>query len=156
MLELGSLDLEEIASALADQAAFENRWLFDPDNGKVVYWTADGGIDGTTPIDLDELDLLPIDPLPSYVWYQDMVEFTDRISDERVRDGLYRALDGKGAFRRFKDALHERHPHLLPVWYDFRDLRGRRHAVDWLVDNSLVDDDTAMRFISDHPDPEIP
>jgi len=156
MLELSSLDLEEIATALADQAAYEHYWLFNPDNGQVVYWTADGGIDGKTPIDLDELDLLPIMPLPSYVWYQDMVEFTDRISDERTRDRLYRALDGKGAFRRFKDALHERHPHLLPIWYDFRDLRAKRRAIDWLVDNSLVDDDTAMRFISDHPDPEVP
>jgi hypothetical protein len=156
MLELGSLDLEEIATALGDQATYGHHWLFNPDNGQVVYWTADGGIDGQTPIDLDELDLLSIRPLPSYIWYQDMVEFTDRISDERMRDRLYRALDGKGAFRRFKDALRETYPHLLPVWYDFRDLRAKRRAVDWLVDNSLVDDDTAVRFISDYPDPDIP
>jgi hypothetical protein len=27
------------------------------------------GIDGQTPVDLDDLDLIGIDPLPSYVWY---------------------------------------------------------------------------------------
>jgi hypothetical protein len=31
-------------------------------------WT-DTGIDGQTPVDLDELDLVGIDPLPSWIWY---------------------------------------------------------------------------------------
>jgi hypothetical protein len=42
---------------------------------------------------------------------------------------------GKGAFRRFKDQLHEEHPGLLPAWYAFRDARATRRAVQWLVDN---------------------
>jgi hypothetical protein len=63
---------------------------------------------------------------------------------------------GKGAFRRFKDELHQEHPHLLPAWYAFRDARGQRRAVDWLVDNSLIDGDTAARFVDDHPDPDVP
>ncbi|MCU1608152.1 MAG: hypothetical protein JWM45_68, partial [Pseudonocardiales bacterium] len=29
-------------------------------------------------------------------------------------------------------------------------------AVDWLVDNSLIDDDAATRFLNDHPDPDVP
>lgn len=55
---LGSLDLEEIANALADQTDCEHRWLISPETGEVVFWTADSGIDGQTPVDLDELDLL--------------------------------------------------------------------------------------------------
>jgi hypothetical protein len=39
-----------------------------------VFWTADTGIDGQTPVDLDELDLACIDPLPSWIWYQDMAD----------------------------------------------------------------------------------
>jgi hypothetical protein len=29
-------------------------------------------------------------------------------------------------------------------------------AVGWLVDNSLVDDKTGERFVSDNQDPELP
>ncbi len=47
----------------------------------MVFWTSDTGIDGESPVDLDELVLILIDPLPSYVWYQDMVDFAEGISD---------------------------------------------------------------------------
>ena len=75
------IDVEEIATALADQTDYEHRWLIDPRTGEVVLWTSDTGIDGEHPVDLDELDLILIDPLPSYVWYQDMVDFAEGISD---------------------------------------------------------------------------
>ena len=156
MRELSSFDLDEIATALADQSGYEQRWLIDPDSGEIVFWTEDGGIDGQTPVDLDDLDLLWIQPLPSYIWYQDMVDFAELVSDERAGRRLGRALQGGGAFRRFKDELHEEYPDLLPAWYAFRDARARRRAVDWLVDNSLIDDDTAVRFRTDHPDPDVP
>src|SRR5688500_572791 len=107
MLDLTSLDLDEIATALADQSAYEHRLLINPETGELVLWTADGGIDGRAPVDLDDLDLLWIEPLPSYVWYRDMADFAAGISDERVGPRLARAIQGKGAFRRFRDELHE-------------------------------------------------
>ena len=142
MLDLSSLDLEELAAALGDQTDYEHRWLINPQTGQVV--------------DLDDLDLLGIDPLPSYVWYQDMADFAQRVSDDQARRDLARAIAGKGAFRRFKDVLYQEHPHLLPAWHAFRETRAQRRAVDWLVDNSLIDDDAATRFFNDHPDPEVP
>jgi hypothetical protein len=154
--DLNRLDLDEIATALADQTSYEHRWLINPQTGEIAFWTADTGIDGQTPVDLDELDLVCIDPLPSHVWYQDMADFAERISDERAGRRLARAIDGGGAFRRFKDELHEEYPDLLPAWYAFRDVRAKRRAVEWLVDNSLITDDTAHRFLNDHPDPDLP
>ena len=156
VLELGSLDLEEIANALADQSGYEHRWLINPQTGEVVFWTADTGIDGKTPVDLDELDQVGIDPLPSWIWYQDMADFAEAITDERAGRRLARAIQGKGAFRRFKDELHEEHPDLLPAWYVFRDARARRRAVRWLADNSLIDGEAADRFLASHPDPDLP
>jgi hypothetical protein len=156
VLDLGSLDLDEIATALADQTDYEHRWLINPQTGEMVFWTSDTGIDGQNAVDLDELDLVGIDPLPSYVWYRDMADFAEGISDERASRRLARAIDGRGAFRRFKDELHEEYPHLLPAWHAFRDIRAKRRAVEWLVDNSLVDDDSANRFLTEHPDPELP
>ncbi len=156
MLDLSQLDLEEIATALADQADYEHRWLINPQTGEIVFWTAEGGIGGQTPIDLDDLDLLGIGPLPSYIWYQDMADFAEGISDDRAGRRLARAIQGEGAFRRFKDELHEEYPDLLPAWYAFRDARAIRRAVEWLADNSLIDHETATQFMTEHPDPALP
>ena len=156
VLDLSSLDLEEIASALADQTDYEHRWLINPQTGEIAFWTADTGIDGQTPVDLDELDLVCIDPLPSWVWYQDMADFAEAITDEGAGRRLARAIRGKGAFRRFKDELHQEYPDLLPTWYAFRDVRARRRAVQWLADNSLIGDETAAQFLTGHPDPDLP
>ena len=56
MPELSGFDLAEIAAALADRASYEHAWLVKPDSGEMLFWTADTGIDGQTPVDLDELD----------------------------------------------------------------------------------------------------
>jgi hypothetical protein len=156
VLDLSRLDLDEIAQALSDQTDYEHRWLINPDTGEILFWTSDTGIDGNTPIDLDELDELPINPLPSYVWYQDMADFAELTSDQRARRRLTLAIQGKGAFRRFKDELHEEFPQLLPAWYTFRDTRARRRAIEWLADNSLIDHDAAIQYLTEHPDPDLP
>jgi hypothetical protein len=156
VLDLDRLDLEAIAAALADQNDYEHHWLISPDTGEIVFWTADTGIDGQTPIDLDELDLTCIEPLPSHVWYQDMADFAEGITDKRVGQRLELAIQGRGAFRRFKDELHEEYSHLLPAWYAFRDTRALRRAVDWLADNLLIDDGAAAGFLAAHPDSALP
>ena len=100
---------------MADQTDYEHRWLINPATGEVVFWTADTGIDGQTPVDLDELDLICIDPVPSHLWYQDVADFADQISDERAGRRLARAIQSKGAFRRFKAEMQEEYPHLMPA-----------------------------------------
>ena len=52
-------------------------------------WTADGGIDGKTPVDLDELDLVSIEALPPSVWHRDMVDFAQRSATSRRAAGSY-------------------------------------------------------------------
>jgi hypothetical protein len=49
-----------------------------------------------------------LDPLPSYVWYQDMVDFADGLRDRDTGQRLSRSLNGKGAFRRFRSELCRR------------------------------------------------
>jgi hypothetical protein len=156
VLELNGLDLDEIATALADQDDYEHRWLLDPQTGEIAFWSRDTGLDGQHPVDLDEVDLLAISPLPSWVWYQDMVDFAEQVSDERAGRRLGRALDGRGAFRRFKAELHEEYPELLPAWYAFRDTRATRRAVEWLQENDLIPDERADAHFAAHPDPPVP
>jgi hypothetical protein len=85
-----------------------------------------------------------------------MADFAEKISDEQAGRRLARAIRGRGAFRHFKDELHEEYPHLVPVWYAFRDARAQRRAVEWLVDNDLVTEAEAERFLAVHPEPQLP
>lgn len=156
MLDLRGVDVEEIATALADATDYEHRWLLDPRTGQVAFWTRDTGIDGQNPVDLDELDLVPIDPLPPHVWFQDMADFADGLSDLAARQRLARALQGRRVFRRFKDELYQHHPELVAAWHALRDVRAQRRAVEWLLDEGLIDDEAARQFATDHPDPSRP
>jgi len=38
----------------------------------------------------------------------------------------------------------------------FRNARAERRAVQWLGDNSLIDELAADRFLTGHPDPDLP
>jgi hypothetical protein len=158
VLEPDRLTLVEIADALQDQTDYEHAHLIDSNTGEMYYWTRDGGIDGNNPVDLDEVDeaLVVIEPIPSYVWYQDMVDFAEGISDDRAGRRLGRELDGKGAFRRFRIELEDEYPHLVSAWHAFREARALRRAVEWLLDNTLIDDAHADRYLEENPDPELP
>lgn len=156
MLDLDALDVEEIATALADQTDYEHRWLIDPRTGEIAFWTSDTGIDGENPVEVDELDLVVIEPISSYVWYQAMVEFAEGIRDRAAGDSLSRSLQGKGAFRRFKNELYQGHPELISAWQVLRDVRALARAVQWLADERLIDEGAARQFQSDHPEPDLP
>lgn len=64
--------------------------------------------------------------------YQDMVWFIDELDDATVADRLSRAISGRGAFRRFKEALGVR-PELMTRWYAFSADRQRGRARCWLT-----------------------
>ena len=78
----------------------------------MALWTSDTGIQGKTPVEIDELDLVPIDPIPSYVWYPDMADFAAGIRHGAAGRRLATALQGRGAFGRFKNQLDEHLPQL--------------------------------------------
>ncbi len=152
------MDLDEIAQALADQTHDGHQWLLDPATGELHIWTLDSGLVGQdlADEDLEQTDLVPIHPLPSPVWHRDMADFAERISDEQAARRLARAIRGRGAFRRFRDELFEEYPELVSAYQGFRDVRARRRAVEWLLDEALVDPGEAQRYLADHPDPELP
>jgi hypothetical protein len=85
-----------------------------------------------------------------------MVDFADGISDRVAGQRLNQALTGKGAFRRFRNQVYDHHPELISVWQDLRDARARLRAVEWLVDEGLIDAAAAERFAQENPEPRLP
>jgi hypothetical protein len=81
-----------------------------------------------------------------------MVDFADGVSDDVASQRLKAALQGRGAFRRFKNQIYEHHPALISPWQALRDVRAQRRAVEWLLDQGPIDDRAARQFAGDHPD----
>lgn len=136
MLDLSAVDLGALAEALEDHSDFI-QWYIEPQTGAVVAWSDD--LDEPSPADSGALF---IEALPSYEAYADMREFVAQVPERRAADLLARAIEGRGAFRRFKDTLFE-FPNLRQSWFAFHDVRMRRRAVEWLESVGLVDDATA-------------
>ena len=152
MLDLPAVDLGEIATALEDHS-YEGGWWIDAETGEVWYWR--GEEDDDPEFDPDRRDdARPIEPLPSSEGYGDMEDFIARVADRRAADLLERAIAGRGAFRRFKDTLFE-FPELREGWFRFRDTRMQRRAIEFLVDQGLVDEAEAERALADLHDPQL-
>ena len=107
-VDLAGVDIDELASAMQDQEDYEHWWTFDPRTGEFGYRSRYD--DDYGPDELPDPDVLVIHPYPSHVWYRDMVDFAEELTDERTSRRLLRALDGRGAFRHFKNELYEEYP----------------------------------------------
>jgi hypothetical protein len=67
--------------------------------------------------------------------WQDMAAFAQRQHDDALRTRLERAIEGKGAFRRFRDAVGDEG--LLDQWYVFADDRQLGRARQLLADEGI-------------------
>jgi hypothetical protein len=150
VLDLEAIDLAELAQALEDHS-YEHSWWLDPERGEIVLWSDYFEEQG----DQDPADrgLRPIEPIFSHEGYSDMEDFIALVHDPRPREQLQRAIEGRGAFRRFKDTLFD-FPELRESWFKFHDARMERRALEWLVDEGLVDSEAAVRAMPD--DPQLP
>jgi Uncharacterised protein family (UPF0158) len=135
--------LADLALALEDHSR-EHTWWLDPDTGTVEPRFAD-------PLDPN---LIGIEPLSPAVGYKDMEEFVERVRDPRARGLLAGAINGRGAFRRFKDALLD-WPDLRRAWFEFHDARGERRAIEWLVERGLVDPELAEEELDRRAKPSL-
>jgi hypothetical protein len=73
--------------------------------------------------------------------YRLMERFIDSLDDEKAANRLSRAIDGRGAFRYFKDTLHDLG--MQDRWYRFRDAAMKRFVIEWAEENGVpFEDDT--------------
>ena len=67
--------------------------------------------------------------------YDIMADFADTVTDPRKNELLSVALEGKGAFRRFKDTIHR--VELVNEWYDFKHDAYIELARKWCEENEI-------------------
>ncbi len=144
------VDLEDIAMAMETQMSEHESYL-DTETGDVAIVPHE--LQGEEIFDEDyveglpqwEQDLVPlvreildgsgryaaIPTAPSYEEYDLMVEFAESVSDPRLRNLLSVALDGRGAFGRFKRVLRD-HPKEQELWFRMRDEFSTERVREWL------------------------
>ena len=85
---------------------------------------------------MNDASYLRIDPVSSREQYRWMERFIATVEEDELRHRLTSAIDGKGAFRRFKDVLMS-----FPVdrerWFRFRSERLRACMEAWLEAHSV-------------------
>jgi len=137
--------LEELVSARDDQSgSFE--WYFDPVSGKSVPKLDAFEVGEDAVIDVD--GMIWIEPRGSRDAYDDMVRFAQAVGDRATQRRMMRALEGKGAFRRFRDEVWSDES-LVPLWRRFEALGGERRALHWLELEGLVDADDLERALAE-------
>ena len=72
----------------------------------------------------------------SHEGYRDMEHFISTVRDDRLRDQLWRAIQGRGAFRYFKDVLAD-YPDERERWFAFKERRIHERVVDWLESEEI-------------------
>jgi uncharacterized protein YciI len=138
------VSLDELASCL-DGDPLQGHGAVDLQTGDLYH---PGTLEYDRPDELDE-DSDSFDPdrwlffhPESGDGYRDMLDFAADLPDGLLREQLFRALDGRGAFRRFRDVLsNDAHAVQLTRWLLFREERELGRARDWLATAGYRTDD---------------
>lgn len=107
------------------------------DNGEVIRIVdgiADPGMHSRV---TDDQSYLRVDPVSSREQYRWMERFIATVEEPEFREKLVHAIDGKGAFRRFKDVLMS-YPVDRERWFAFRSERLRACMESWLDTHDMV------------------
>jgi len=138
------IDLDELCSAMED-SSYEHEYYLDLETGEILFISdymddeETGKLKDQVEENSDRYERIP--EAESHEGYEDMVDFIDTVKDERLVGLLEVAINGKGAFRRFKDVLLN-YPEERESWFHFKDDRTQERALEWLgdIDVSLIEE----------------
>jgi len=138
------IDLDELCSAM-ENSSYEHEYYLDLDNGEILFLSEYMDDEETRKLkdqieeDFDRYERIP--KAESHEGYEDMVDFIATVKDEHLAELLEVAINGKGAFRRFKDVLLN-YPEERERWFQFKDDRTQERALEWLddIDVSLIEE----------------
>ena len=133
-----SIDLDMLETAMED-SDLANRYFLNLVTGEVVFFSDHLGLSDEDERLSEEIDAsndyVAIERIPSHEAYQWMVDFVDEMvapADEYAAEKLSIALNGRGAFRRFKDTLHLVDDRWLQAWYQWRNKQLEVAVDEWL------------------------
>ena len=97
-----------------------------------------------------------LDPASSREQYRWMERFVQSVADEALKERLILAIDGKGAFRRFKDVLLS-YPVERDRWFTYRANLLHIYINGWLEAQDILLGEIAPWGLPDQPaEPDIP
>ena len=67
--------------------------------------------------------------------YEIMERFVLSLTDDKMREEIYYAIKGKGAFKRFRDKILQHD--IESDWYKFREDSLKEIAIDWCERNNI-------------------
>ena len=133
------IELDMLEAAMED-SDLSNRYYLNLVSGKVVFFSDDLGLseeDELLSEEIDESDdYIAVDRISSHEAYQWMVDFVNEMvapTDDNAAEKLSIALEGKGAFCRFKDTLYRVDEKWQQAWYQFRDKQLKNAVEEWLI-----------------------
>ena len=138
------IDLDELYDAM-ENSSYEVEYYLDLETGEILFVSEGMDDEETGKLkiqigeELDRYELIP--KAESYEGYRDMQAFITTVEDDHLSELLEVAINGKGAFRRFKDVLLN-YPEERERWFKFKDDRMEERALKWLdeIDVTLVEE----------------
>jgi hypothetical protein len=131
-----NINLYELCEAMED-GSYENEYFLDLETGEILFLSEYMDDEDTVKLkDRIEEDFNRYERIPkaeSQEGYEDMVDFVATVEDEHLVELLEVAINGKGAFRRFKDVLLN-YPEERERWFKFKDERMEERVLEWLED----------------------
>lgn len=133
------VDLDMLSIVLEGDPDLSTGGYLDLHTGEVYDETATDpmivGEDATIDVEEEPDRWLRLNRTGSRNGWQDMEAFAERQHDEALRERLERAIEGKGAFHRFRDLIHAED--LTEHWHAFSTDRQMGRARDFLADNGI-------------------
>jgi len=130
------INLDELCEAM-ENSSFENDYFLDLETGDILFISEYTDDEETEKLkdrieeEFDRYERIP--KAESHEGYSYMVDFIATVKDEYLVELLEVAINGKGAFRRFKDVLLN-YPEERERWFQFKDDRMEERALEWLDD----------------------
>jgi len=144
------VDVEDIAMIMDNQDQFESQYYLDTESGEAVVipeelMRALEEGESCEGLPAWELELVPMSkeifqgsdryvgiPIrPSHEGYHLMAEFAEGVKSQKIQREFSIALEGRGAFRRFKNVSRD-YPEVEKEWFKFKAERDKEEVKDWL------------------------
>ncbi len=133
--KLLKVDLGELAEAM-NYGGYDTEYYLDMETGDIIpvcdaYEDMEEFAEAFKAIEDESERYVYIDKVESWDAYRDMEEFISTVKDEQLRKLLLVAIDGKGAFSRFKNVIWE-YPEENDRWFALKNEKEQQRALEFL------------------------